>query len=346
MATIRDVAKMAKVSISTVSLAFNEGARVSVETRKKVLDAAKNVGYAPNPLAQNLKRGHARLIGVVLGDVTNPFFGHLLKEIERLALESNHLVIMCNSDADPARELAILSHLEAQRVAGVILSPHGHHPQYVEALQKFEMPIVTIDQKIKDLDVDYVASDNLLTGAMQTEHVIRFGHKRIAHIGGIKELWTATQRLQGFYSTMQAAGIEIDESLVVEGHYDGQCAYECTLRLLIRPDRPTAIIAASNVMALGALKAINDLGFKCPDDISLVSVDDVPWSEVIQPSITTVKQEIDDIARIATESLMNRINNRTGPALNHRDHILTPKLVIGQSCAAPPVEGANLSSGY
>lgn len=333
MATIRDVAKMAGVSISTVSLAFNDSGPVSPETRKRIWDAAKTVGYVPNPLAQSLKRGHSHLVGMVLGDVSNPFFGRLLKEVEKLALDQQYLVIVSDTDTDPDRELAILEHLTAQRVAGIILSPHGHGSDYVDKLRRIDTPIVMIDHRIPGVQSDFVASDNVLASAMLTEHVVRLGHKRIAHLSGRVGLWTAEQRLTGFHDTMNAAGIEVDPGLVVDGDYQGERAYEQTMRLLTRAKRPTAILAANNVMALGALQAMNDLGVSCPDEISLASIDDVPWGEVIQPRITMVVQPIHEIARIATEFLLERIKKRNGPAIAARERILVPKLVVGHSCA-------------
>ena len=134
--------------------------------------------------------------------------------------------------------------------------------------------------------------------------------------------------------TMAAAGLEIDETLIPDGDYEGERAYEQTMRLLTRADRPTAIIAANNVMALGALQAMNDLGFRCPEEISLASIDDVPWGDVIQPRLTMVVQEVDEMARVATEFLMERIAAR-GTPIAARDHILIPRLVVGHSCAPP-----------
>jgi LacI family transcriptional regulator len=334
MATIRDVAKMAGVSISTVSLALNGTGPVSEETHRKIWDAAQAAGYAPNPVAQSLKSGRTRLIAMVVGDISNPFFGRLLKEVERLALEENHLVIVSDSGTDPRRERAILDHLSAQRVAGIILTPHGASAEHIAHLKTLKMPLVLVDHKLEGLNADFVASDNVLAAAMVTEHVIRFGHTRIAHIAGKAGLYTSERRKEGFRATMAAAGIEVDESLIVDGEYDGERAYEQAMRLLTRADRPTAIVAANNVMALGTLQAMNDLGFVCPDEISLTSIDDVPWGNVIRPRITMVVQAVDEMARIATEFLLERIKARGAP-IAAREHVLIPKLVVGHSCAPP-----------
>jgi LacI family transcriptional regulator len=334
VATIRDVAKLARVSISTVSLALNGSGPVSSETYRRIWDAAKKVGYTPNPLAQSLKAGRSRLIGMVMADISNPFFGQLLGGVERAALGHNHLVIVSDSGGDPQRERAILEHLSNQRVAGIIISTLSHDPAQVQHIRRLDMPYVLVDQKVEGLEADFVASDNVLASAILTEHLIRFGHRRIAHIAGRKGLWTAERRLDGFRATMASAGIDVDESLVVDGDYMGDTAYAQAMRLLTRADRPTAIIAANNLMALGALQAMHDLGFRCPEDLSLVSIDDVPWGNVIRPRITMVVQAVEDMARIATEFLLERINAR-GASIPPREHVLIPRLVVGQSCAPP-----------
>jgi len=335
MATIRDVARISGVSISTVSLALNETGRVSADTYQKIWAAAQSVGYAPNPVAQSLKSGRSRLIGMVVGDISNPFFGRMLKGVERCALASNYLVIVSDSGAKASQELAILDHLSGQRVAGIILSPHGSSAEHAARINRLTNPLVLVDHRIDGVDCDFVGSDNVLASAMLTEHLIRFGHRRIAHIAGSAGLYTSVKRLQGFLETMKGAGIEVDPSLVVDGDYQGERAYAEVMRLITRADRPTAILAANNVMALGALQAINDLGFKCPQDISLTSIDDVPWGNVIQPRITMVVQQVDELARVASEWLLERISARSGPVLPPREHILVPRLVVGQSCAQP-----------
>ena len=336
MATIRDVARLAGVSISTVSLALNGTGPVSADTQKKVWDAANAVGYSPNPLAQSLKIGRTRLIGMVVGDISNPFFGRMLKAVERAMLEHGHLLVVSDSGVDPERERAILETLVAQRVAGIILTPVGTSKEHIEFLQSLETPMVLVDHKLEGLEADTITSDNVLASAMLTEHVIRFGHRRIAHIAGNAGLWTAERRKDGFRSTMAAAGLDVDESLIVDGDFDGERAYAETMRLLTRADRPTAIIAANNVMALGALQAMIDLGFRCPEDVSLLTVDDVPWGNVIQPRITMVAQDVDEIARVTGDFLLDRIRAGGAP-MPARNHVLIPRLVIGQSCAPPSV---------
>jgi LacI family transcriptional regulator len=336
MPTIRDVARLAGVSTSTVSLALGSGNRVSPETAGRVWAAAEQLGYQPNPLAQSLKRGHARMIGVIVGDISNPFFGRLLKGVERRALEAGFHVVVSDSDANATRELAVLQKLAAQRIGGIVLTPHGGGEDYAARLHGLQTPIVTVDHRVPGGRFDYVASDGCLAAAMLTEHLLNLGHRRLAQIAGRPDLWTAVERKRGFRMTLQAAGVEPDESLIVDGNYVDSVAYEQTMRLMTRPDRPTAILAANNMMALGALQAIQELGFSCPRDVSLAAIDDVPWSAVIRPTLTMVVQDVDRLARAATDFLLERMEDRGRQEVAPRDLILIPRLVLGTSTSQPP----------
>jgi LacI family transcriptional regulator len=334
MATIRDVAGLAGVSISTVSLALNAPDRVSAETRARIEDAARQVGFSANPIAQSLKRGRSRLIGMVVADITNPFFGRLLREIERCAMDSDYLVVVSDTNGSAENERAILQHLAGQRVAGIILSPVGWQIDNLEYVRGLTMPLVLFDHRLEGLSLDYVGTDNELASAMLTEHLVRLGHRRIAWIGGTVGLYTAERRREGFEATLRAHGIAPDPELILEGRYDGKGGYDAAMRILTRPrDRPTAIIAASNVMAIGALQACNELAVNCPGDVSLAGIDDVPWGEVIKPRITAAVQPVGEMARAACEMLMERIAARPGGTLEPRVAVFPPRLVLGESTA-------------
>lgn len=329
MATIRDVARLAGVSSSTVSLTFSQSERVSEKTAQKIWDAAKQLNYRPNPLAQSLKRGRTNLIGIVVGDLSNPFVGFLLKEIERLAKRANYNVIVAESDASPDQELAVLDHLSAQRVAGTLLFPHGQGVEYVNALEALDMPLVTIDHKVHGANFDLVCSDNRLAASMLTEHLLRLGHRRITHVSGPNSLWTAAERIEGFKHTMNAAGItDLD---IVDGGYMSDPAYATAMELLTRKEPPTAILAANNVMALGCLAAIQDLGYQCPKEVSLATIDNVPWSSVIKPKLTVVEQDQKRLAEAAMGYLIERMADKSGSISKSRETVLRPKLIIGNS---------------
>ena len=331
MATIRDVAKRADVSISTVSAAFN-GGRVSDATKLRITEAAEAVGYQPNALAQSLKTGRSRMIALVPGDITNPFFTNCLTVVETHALAANRAVVVSNTHG-PEREQTVLALLKMQRVAGILINPQGSGPDYCAELEQIGVPLVTFNQYVEGLARDFVGTDNVLASRMLTEYLLRLGHRRIAFIGGQPGLWTSERRIEGYRDALRLADVPLDPELEVVANYQGPEAYDQTLRLLSDGRRPTAILASNNVMALGALQAINDLGFRCPQDMSLVSIDDVPWMGLVKPRLTLVVQPWQELASQAIDWLLERIDARDPAALPPRKKIFQPRFVLGESCA-------------
>jgi LacI family transcriptional regulator len=333
MANIREVAKRAGVAIATVSAALNGTAPVSDEKKRRVAEAAAAVGYAPNAFARSLRLGKSRLIGVVVGDIANPFWGAMVRVVEKIAISAGYSIIVCNTDDREDRELAVLDQLRAQRVAGILLTPVGQGADYLQHLDQRDLPpLVTMDHKVRGLLRDFVGIDNRATARILTEYLLRLGHRRIAIISGRDGLWTADERVTGFVEAMGDAGIAVDPSLCVRTNYRGDSAVAATIPLLTRADRPTAIIGANNVIALGVVQAILDLGFRCPADISVAGIDDVPWSGLVRPLVTTAAQPIDEISGVAIEWLLEHISGTTSPA-TAREKIFLPKLQVGDSCA-------------
>lgn len=333
MATIRDVAKRAGVAISTVSLALNGKGPISQETRERIEQAAEDLGYSPSAMAQSLRRGHNKLIGLVLGDIGNPFFGRLLRNVDAVVSQTDHMLIVADTASHADREILTLSQLRRHRVGGIIMAPISNDPAFAAFLRQIDVPVVLIDQYVDGVKLDFVCSDNELTTTMLTEYLIRLGHRRICYLGGQPHWWTARLRLAGFRTAMAASGIDVDPELEIAADFSGERAYDHVTRLMSRSNRPTAIVAANNLMALGALQAINDLGFSCPEDISLTGVDDVPWGSVIKPRITTVVQPVEELAEVAARWILERITTRGGAAMPPRTHVAMPRLVMGQSCA-------------
>jgi LacI family transcriptional regulator len=332
MATIRDVAKLADVSVSTVSLALNSPTRVSQKTLDKIRHAVAAVGYVADPLAQSLARGRSRMVGFVVGNVGNPFFGDIRRQLENYALDHGHFVLVTDSSGKTEREKAMVEHLIGLKAAGLALAPSGHDPDYIDFIRALNIPIVCFDQKVAGIDRDFVGSDNHLAAAMLTEHLLKLGHKRIAFIAGPSHMRTATERYRGFAETMANAGVEVRPNFVVDGQFTQAAGYEAAMRLLVQPERPTAILGANNTVALSALQAMQELGFRCPDDISLVMIDNVQWSSVITPRITMVVQDTLALGGIIGRRLMHRITNPEGAVEAPRDFVLTPKFVPGNSC--------------
>ncbi|WP_404402110.1 LacI family DNA-binding transcriptional regulator [Pelagibacterium halotolerans] len=332
MANIRDVARLAQVSVSTVSLAFSNPGRVSAKTLEKIRNAAAAVGYVADPLAQSLARGRSRMIGFVVGNVGNPFFGDIRRELENYALEHEHFVLVTDSSGKPDRERALIGQLIGLKIAGLALAPSSFGPEYVDFIKSINVPMVCFDQKVAGIERDFIGSDNYLAGAMLTEHLLQLGHRRIAFIAGPKHFHTAAERYRGFIETMASAGVEVNPNFVVDGQFTRAAGYEAAMRLLIQPERPSAIIGANNVLALSALQAMQELGFSCPDDISLAMIDNVQWSSVITPRITMVVQDTLQLGNLIARRLVHRITNPDAASEPAQDFVLAPKFVPGNSC--------------
>ena len=335
MSTIRDVARLAGVSVSTVSLAFNSPSRVSASTARRIISAAESLGYTrADPIAQSLSSGRSRLIGMIVADISNAFFGRLLREVERHAHENGYLVLVSDTHAEPDREQSILQHMISMRVAGILLSPCGVNTHQTRHLSHLKTPCILFDQKPEAVSADFVGTDNALATSMLTEHLIQLGHQRIALVRGTDGLFTTEERTRGFVETMKASGLSVDSELVVDGRYTFEDSYAQTMRLLTRADRPSALIASSNVMSLGALQAIQDLGIHCPQDVSLAGIDDVPWMNMIRPRITRVIQPVEEMALASIKLLLERIEqqaDKDAEPLPVENKVFAPILHTGES---------------
>ena len=344
MATIKDVARVAGVSIATVSATLNGTARVSEKRSQRVWDAIRDVGYTPHGIARSLRLGHTRSIGLVVGDISNPFFTSLAKAVEASASAAGYMVILANSDDDPEKELNLIRLLLEQRVAGILLAPAGHDPKYLATLSEIvRIPLVLVDRLLPGTPYDAVVVDNQGAARMVTDYLIRLRHRRIGIVIGRQHLWTTEQRVRGYRDSLRAAGLR--ENLDLEQIADSrlEAAYSVTQRLLSMPDPPTAIFAANNLMMLGALEAILDMEFDCPGRISLAGVDDFSWSSAIRPRLTTVSQPIEEMGLRAVEQLLDRVSKRSAVKRSPSKVItLEPRFIIRDSCS--PHRGAARSS--
>lgn len=334
MATIRDVARHAGVSIATVSAALNDSGPVSADARRRVWAAVEAVGYSPNAHARSLRLGKSRLIGSVVGNVVNPFWGAMVRTFEEVAVAAKYSLIVSNTDELAERERDIIEQLRSQHVAGIVLNPVGSGDEHLQDLMRKGLPpIVTIDQWRPELGCDFVGVDNRAAGRMLADYVVRLGHRRIAIITGRKGLWTADERLGGAVDAMRDAGLAVDPDLCIQTIYHSQAGYEAATEFLTRRAPPTAIIGCNNDLAFGALQASLDLGFRCPGDVSIAGIDEVPWSALVRPRVTTVVQPVEDMSRLAMNWLLERIACKPDDQPAPRRHIFQPSIVLGDSCA-------------
>lgn len=331
MANIRDVARAAGVSIASVSAVVNENGRVGHEARRRVLAAIEVVGYSPNSIARSLRRGRSNLIGVVVTDITNPFSSALVSVFEKAAVARGYSVIICNVDGDEPRVCAILDQLRGQHVAGILLTPGGQGEALISQIERHPRPpLVTFDQKLPGLACDFVGFDNRAAIRLLVDHLAGRGHRRIALITGRLGRWTADERYHGFIEAMTDAGLTVEPELVARSGFEGETAYAVTATLMCAPRPPSAIVAANNVTALGALQCCLDLGLDCPGDVSIVGVDDVPWSGLVRPKLSIASHPVRTMGEVATGWLIERIE---APSVSApREMILQPEFRPGDSC--------------
>jgi LacI family transcriptional regulator len=331
--TIKDVAAAAGVSIATVSAVLNGTSQVSVKRSKLVRDAVVALGYAPNGPARSLRLGRTSVIGVVVGDIANPFFTSLIRVIEKRASEAGYFVMIANSDDGVRREFELLRLFREQRVAGIILAPSGHDEAYVSALREIiDVPTVVVDRRLPGTPFDTVVVDNRKAARAATQYLLRLGHRRIGIVMGNQKLWTTTERLAGYREALTEAGVASHLALEsYSGSNDGP-AHNAVQQLLTAADPPTAIFAANNVVMLATIESVLDMGYRCPEDISIAGIDELPWGSAIRPKLTTVCQPIEEIGREALRLLVNRLGETKTTANDPSIIMLEPRLFIQNSC--------------
>ena len=331
MTTIHDVAQIAGVSIATVSAVINDTARVRPVLRERVLSAIVATDYHPHGLARSLKTGVSRTIGLIISDVTNPFFGSIARTIESSLQAEGYALVLCNSDEDPAKEERYLRLLQSQRVDGIFFAMAGTGAAYARRVAELvKAPAVLIDRTNPALPFDSVTVDNAHGTRAAIEHLMAQGSRRIAIVLGPKGISTSEERLAGYRQALKAHGIAFDRRLVRFGYFRQSEGFT-SAQSLIAEERPDAIFAVNNLMAIGALRAIAAAGLSCPRDVAIACFDDFDWAEVCEPRITTVAQPTEEIGRAAVSLLFERIRG-AAPAAPRR--IVLPTRLVGRTMLA------------
>ena len=331
--TLKDVAREAGVSSATVSRYLNGTARLTDSTRADVERAIRGLGYRPNRVARRLRvtSGHAHLIGLLIPDMQNPFFTDIGRGVEDLARARGYTVILGHSDDSVPREELYLDLFRSESVDGIILPTVRQGHIEADDLTRDGIPVVCVDRSAACC-VDTVVSDNERGAREATDHLIGLGHRRIGFVSGLPDISTSRERLAGYRAALGAAGLEA-EAFVRAGDSRQQSGLDRTRELLDLPDPPTAILAGNNLMTLGALSAIRERGLRVPQDLSLVSYDDVPWASAFNPPLTAVSQPGYEMGRHAAALLLRRIESPDVPV---EVTVLEPSLIVrGSSGKAP-----------
>ena len=342
-ATIRDVARLAGVSLATVSNVLNRTRPVAADTAAKVMRAVEALRYAPHAAARSMRRRGSGLIGLILADITNPFFTALVHAVERAASSAGYSVLLCNSDEDLEREQQHLELLRSQRVDGIILAATGHPSRSrAAALGQLRVPVVLVDRAFNEFGLDAVMLDNRRAALEATRHILSFGHRRVAMLSGPVAMSTGAERLQGYREALLEAGLPYDDSLVRDAGFREERAYEAARELLSAPERPSAVFAANNLIAIGLMRAIADLELQCPQDVSVVSIDDFAWASAFRPRLSTVAQPVAAMGETAMQMLLGRIRG-DAPAAPQLA-VMAPTLMARDSCS-PPVRSVRRRPG-
>ncbi|MGE0033634.1 MAG: LacI family DNA-binding transcriptional regulator [Pseudothermotoga sp.] len=303
------------VNVSTVSRALNGKPGVSEELRKKILELAKAKGYSPDLAAVGLRKGKTKIIGVLIPDVSNPFFAQILRGMERVFYPLGYHLLLCSTDENTEKEEENLRTLLSQRVEGILAAPTdsgGNRSTYKKIVDS-NVPLVFFDRIVPGLETSYVITDNEGGVAELVRYVYEKGHRSLGVITLRSRSYTGKMRLSGILKCCDELGMLVKEEWILDGHSTQEGAYQAAKKLFQLEDRPTSLIVCNNLMMLGVMKAVKELNVKVPEDISVVSFDDSYWNEIFDPPITCVAQEPEQMGLIAATMMMDLLMHGSRP---------------------------------
>jgi LacI family transcriptional regulator len=328
---MRDVARLANVSVATVSAVINGTATVSPQRAARVRKAMEALDYHADQIARSLKTGRTNVVGVVIPDVTNPFYPEVIVGAEEVASEARYSLILCNANEDPAQEQRQLSTLFSHRVDGVLLAC-SDPAIAIDRLLRRRFPIVCFDRVPQGFRGDTAACDNFKGGYEATRHLIDLGHRRIAILAGRTQLSTHLGRFEGFRKAMQQAQMPVLDEYCRTGGGTVESGEAFGRALLALASPPTAVFCTNNKVLLGFMHAVAEANVLCPEEISVSGFDDFTWTENFHPPLTTVAQPARELGREAMRLLLSRIEGQNeGQAPDSRQVKLQPELRIRES---------------
>lgn len=328
---LKDIAEYLGISVSTISRVVNNKNRVDDETRRRVTEALEKFQYHPNAIARSLKSQNSKAIGLIVPDISNLFFSMVIKGLEAVARQNGYYVILCNSDENKTREEEYTNFLLEKQISGLVIAIEGGEANFFNLYKKSGIPIVFIDNlpRIND-NFDYVIIDNMKASYELTNHLINNGHKKIGIITGTLDESVSSERLKGWEKALGENGIPVKKKWIGVGDFKQESGYKIMQGFLKQAEIPTAILAANNFLAYGAIHAIREAGLRVPENISLVCFDAIDFAGLIKPQITSVIQPAEEIGRIAGEIIMRKILNTK--TVIFENIILEPQLQIKESC--------------
>jgi DNA-binding LacI/PurR family transcriptional regulator len=343
MANMQEIAKRAGVSLGTVSHVLNNTAKVSESKRTRVLEAVQAADYQPSQLARGLRRDTTNMIGMIIPDITNPFFPSVVRGAEDVAFSNGYRLILCNTDNDHSKEIVHLNELRTYLPTGLIVIPSNFSDltAQAESYRRAGTGVVCIDRLPKNWSGDSVTADNKAGAYKATRHLIQVGHTKLGVITGPLHLTNAKERLEGFKCALKQAKLPLSPEWIQETTFDRRGGHAKTLILLRLIPRPTAIFAGNDMIALGALLAVREAGLRCPEDISIMGFDDMDLCETTNPSLSSVSQSGYQLGTTAAQLLLDRKEGDNSPA---KHIVLETLLKLRNSVAAPLQNNSSMSS--
>ncbi|MEZ8967589.1 substrate-binding domain-containing protein [Vibrio breoganii] len=325
MASMKDIAKLAGVSTSTVSHVISKRRYVSEEISDRVNKAAKELNYFPSALARSLKMNRTNTIGMLVTNSTNPFFGEVVKGVERHCYEKGYNLILCNTEGDHNRMRESIDTLMQKRVDGLILMCPSLEGEKLESFERSpNIPVVVMDWGTMSFESDKIQDNSLHGGYLAAQHLIEHGHRHIGCITGPMSKYQAQKRFEGFKQALQQADIDLNTQWVDEGNFECDGGYNAMQRILKQDKLPSAVFVCNDMMAMGAINAAHELGITIPEQLSIIGYDDLHIARFMSPALTTIHQPKFRLGKAAVDAILQKLSNADAP---HKTVQLEPKLV-------------------
>ena len=328
--TTKQIAEAAGVSVGTVSHVLNGSATVSEKLRKRVEEVIRRLDYQPSQLARGLRGRTTVLLGVIIPDITNPYFPNLVRGVEDIAYKEGFRLVLCNADNNSAKELNYFNDLRSFNPAGILVIP-SERSQIGRSAAHKDVQIIFVDRCPSWWKGDSVIANNEDGGYQVGRYLAKMGHTSLAAISGPSHIETARDRIMGFRRGLAEAGIRLPARCVQEAQFNTEGGFAAAQQLLSLNPRPTAIFASSDMLAIGALEAVRVRKLRCPDDVSIVGFDDLDFTRLSEPALTTIFQPGYHIGSLACELLLDRVRGASHPP---EQKILTTELRIRNSVRA------------
>ncbi|MCW8333294.1 substrate-binding domain-containing protein [Vibrio paucivorans] len=315
MATMKDIARLAGVSTSTVSHVINKSRYVSEEISERVNRAAQELNYAPSALARSLKVNRTKTIGMLVTTSTNPFFGEVVKGVERSCYHQGYNLILCNTEGDNERMKASINTLLQKRVDGLLLMCSTLEGERIDVFERYpDIPVVVMDWGPMLFTSDKIQDNSLRGGYMATKYLIDSGHKEVGCITGPLIRHQAQMRYEGYKRAINEAGLDFNPNWIVEADFECEGGYEAFNKILSKGKLPSSIFVCNDMMAMGVINAANEKGIKIPEDVSLIGYDDIHIAKFMSPSLTTIHQPKYRLGKAAVETLLKKLEKETEEA--------------------------------